>query len=72
MAVHKAMWDEKKRARKIAFYLLAVLAAVLIGVLAATKPAHASTTFTVDVTATSPTPTSQTTRAWCRSSVGAP
>jgi len=46
----KAMWAD--RARTFAFWLLAVVVAVLIGVLLATKPAHAKT-FTVTTTSSS-------------------
>jgi CSLREA domain-containing protein len=46
MAVHRAMWVDK-RARTLAFWLLALLVAASIGVLGATKPAHADT-FTVN------------------------
>ncbi len=46
MAVRKAMWVEM-RARTIAFFVLALVVAASIGVLAA-KPAPAATTFTVD------------------------
>jgi trimeric autotransporter adhesin len=48
MAVQKAMWAE--RARTLAFWFLALLVVASIGVLAATKPAHAAT-FTVNSTA---------------------
>lgn len=45
MTVHKVMWVA--RARTLAFWLLALLVAASIGVLGATKPAHADT-FTVN------------------------
>lgn len=47
-AVRRAMWVDR-RTRTLAFCVLAVLVAMLIGVLAATEPAHART-FTVNST----------------------